>query len=257
MSVDQTRFRTALLDSAAAVPAGLSDGTGRPAGGRFSVYRNNVAVSLTEALEDSFPVILKLLGEENFRAIMGVFLRAHPPKSPVLARYGADLPAFLEAFPPLAHLPYLADVARLELALIRAYHAADSHPADASILQSLSPDALLQTRFTLAPALELLRSPWPVHAIWRFNSEEAAPKPSPGAQDVLIIRPDFDPEPVLLPPGAAPFIAALREGQPLGPAHDAASEAASEAQAEFDLTQCLSLLLSAKAITDIHSGTTP
>lgn len=250
MSVDQTRFRTALLDAARAVPRGLHDGAGRPAGRRFSVYRNNVAASLTEALEETFPVIRKLIGTENFRAVSGVFLRAHPPKSPVLSQYGADFPGFLNGFPPLSHLRYLADVARLELALIRAYHAADSTPADPAILQSLPPEALAETRFALAPALDILRAPWPIHAIWRFNTAPGAPKPSTGGEDVLIIRPEFDPEPVRLAPGAAEFITGLSEGASLGTAHDRASKA----NPDFDLTACLSMLLSSNAITEIHPG---
>ena len=50
MTVSQLDFRTAMLDAAVDVPDGLIDANGNPAGQRFSVYRNNVAVSLTEAL---------------------------------------------------------------------------------------------------------------------------------------------------------------------------------------------------------------
>jgi len=43
-----------------AVPASLTDGSEQPAGKRFNVYRNNVIVSLKEALSESFPVVTKL-----------------------------------------------------------------------------------------------------------------------------------------------------------------------------------------------------
>lgn len=241
---DQTTFRAALLDPALPVPPGLLDGAGRPAGRRFSVYRNNVAVSLTEALEQTFPVVRKLLGETNFAALAGHFLRAHPPASPILARYGAGFPEFIEGFQPLAHLGYLADTARLELAIVQSYHAADAAPVDPALFATTAPDDLPRLRLGLAPALRLLRSRWPIHGIWRFNTETDAPQPPATGQAVLVTRPDYDPLPRLLAPGGATFVATLGAGQTLGAAADAATEAA----ADFDLSHMLSLLISDNAI---------
>ena len=81
-------FARALLDPEAEVPWGLTDPEGRPAPKRFSVYRNNVASSLTRALEAAFPTVRKLVGDEFFAAMAGVFLRAHPPQSRMLMLYG-------------------------------------------------------------------------------------------------------------------------------------------------------------------------
>lgn len=250
MSLGQDRLRLALLDNTRPVPPGLSDGQGRPAGRRFAVYRNNIAVALTEALELSFPVIRQLIGSQNFKAMAGVFLRRHPPDTPIMARYGARLPGFLEGFEPLRHLPYLPDVARLEQALRVSYHAADAPPVVATALSDLAPDALSTARLDLAPAVQVLRSPWPVHAIWRFNAEDG-PRPAPGAQDVLITRPGFDPVMTVLAPGAADFVTALRQGRDFGAAQDAAMDAAPE----FDMARILTALLDGQAIIGITEGT--
>ena len=56
------RFARALLDPGQDRPAGLTGPGGAPAGRRFDVYRNNVAVSLTEALGQGFPVVKRLVG---------------------------------------------------------------------------------------------------------------------------------------------------------------------------------------------------
>ncbi|MCZ4353517.1 DNA-binding domain-containing protein [Roseovarius aestuarii] len=253
MSVDQTHFRKALLNSALPTPEGLSDGRGHPAGARFSVYRNNVAVSLTEALEVSFPVIRKLIGDENFKAVMGVFLRQNPPDTPMISQYGATLPAFLEKFAPLAHLAYLPDVARLEQALRESYHAADGSPVEPEILQSITPETLMGARMTLAPALRLVRSRWPIHDIWTFNMEPGAPQPAGGPQDVLITRPEYDPLMTSLPPGGATFVDALRQGNTFGDAHDHASVGITD----FDLTTTLGALIAGRAIHAIATGDTP
>jgi hypothetical protein len=244
--MSQTEFRAALLDPERPVPAGLTDPQGRPAGRRFDVYRNNVTVSLTEALRQAFPVIRKLVGDEFFTAMARDHVRAHPPVSPLMMHYGRDMPAFLENFPPAQHLGYLPDIARLELALRESYHAADATPVTTEALQALSPDALLASRLILAPSLRLIRSRWPIHAIWSANMRGTEAPKAAVAEDVLIARPDYDPEPHRLPDGSAAFITALMSGATVADALDAG--------AAFDLTAVLGLLLATRAITAINPG---
>ena len=247
----QTAFHSALLDPQAQVPPGLVDGADRPAGRRFDVYRNNVAASLTEALRTAFPTIARLLGADNMDGLAGLYLRRHPPETPLMMHYGAALPEFIAALPQLSHLGYLPDIARLDLAMRQSYHAADASPAD---LGGLAPEALMETRLTLAPALRLLRSDWPIHAIWRFNTEPGAPKPEPGGQDIIILRPAYDPAPHLLPPGGAAFIAALLHGETIAAAHAAACHEAPD----FDPGPVIALLLQGNAITTPdHKDTAP
>ena len=59
----QAAFAHALLNPEAAIPPGIVDPQGRPAPKRFSVYRNNVASSLTRAREAAFPTVRKLVGD--------------------------------------------------------------------------------------------------------------------------------------------------------------------------------------------------
>ncbi len=253
MTVTQDQFTRAMLDPGAAIPAGLANPDGRPATRRFDVYRNNVAVSLTEALEQAFPVIRKLVGETNFRVLAGVYLRQHPPASPLMMHYGQEMPGFLARFEPVQSLGYLPDVARLELALRASYHATDSRGVDPARLQSLPPDALMASVLHLAPSLRLVRSDWPIHGIWRFNMDPGAPRPEPRAEDVLILRPEFDPTPSLLSPGGGVFVARLQAGDTLSGAHDAALDAAPG----FDLAPLLGHLIAAGAITGLTEGDLP
>lgn len=247
MIVNQTVFRTALLDPDRARPDGLCDGAGRQAGRRFDVYRNNVAVSLTEALETAFPVLLKLLGETNFRIMASIFLRKHPPASPLMMFYGAEMPGFLSDFEPTSRIGYLPDVARLELALRESYHAADTDGIDPNVLQSIPTERLMASHIGLAPSLRLLRSQWPIHAIWKFNAVPGAPKPTMEAQDVVVLRHGFDPEPHQLHAGGGAFIEALSYDLSLAEAIDQASAASTD----FELTEILALLISTGSIISI------
>ncbi len=236
----EARFAAALLNPDAAPPAGLIDPQGRPAPKRFSVYRNTVTSGLTRALEAGFPVIRKLVGPEFFGAMAVTHLRAHPPRSRMMMLYGEDFPAFLAVFPPVAHLPYLADVARVELAIRHSYHSGDATPIDPAAL-SVPEDRLLRSRLFLAPSLRLVCSPWPIHAIWQANTHNAPP-PRAAPEDVVILRSGFDPAPHLLPPGGAAFLQAILAGQTL-------AEALTPSPDGFDLTAVLSLLLSTQSLT--------
>ncbi len=250
MTVTQDQFHAALLDPEGEVPGGLTGPKGQRAGSRFSVYRNNVVVGLIDALKTSFPVIMKLLGPTNFSNIAGIYVRETPPKSPLMMYYGDDFADFLEAFPPLIHLGYLGDIARLEHARRLSYHAADAAPIAPDLFANLSPQTLANSRFVFAPAMRLIQSQWPILDIWSYNTHEDAPQPSVKAQNVLITRPGFDLEMTPLGNGDVVFLSALQTGQTLGQAQDIAMAR----DAGFAPSNILSALLRGHAITERHDG---
>lgn len=245
-TVSQAEFRAAILNAQADVPEGLVNPDGLQASKRFSVYRNNVVHSLSEAMLTGFPVLTKLLGEEFFREMAKVYLRIHPPASQLMMHYGAALPGFLESFPGTLHLKYLPDVARLELALRRAYHAGDADPIDPADLTTLGQHELMEAHLTLAPACEVLQAKWPAKSIWDFNMADG-PQPSAGGEDILISRIGFEPKTFLLPEGAAEFILSLLKGRSFGTALGLATSNTPD----FDLTATLTVLIAAQAITGI------
>lgn len=244
MITTQSDFRAALLDPSSPVPDGMQNPDGVPATKRFDVYRNNVAVSLTDALETAFPVVHKLVGTDFFRAMAGVYLRAFPPTSPVMMFYGDQMPEFLAGFGPAQSVPYLADMARVELALRHSYHAADARPIDPDALSKIAPDTLPNVTFGFAPAVHLIMSKYPLHSIWWANTHGG--ETAKTAQATLITRPEFDPSVDVLTPAQAAVLAAMIAGVPLG-------TALQKGGAGFDFGQLLGLLLSRNALISINT----
>ncbi|MEI8325095.1 MAG: DNA-binding domain-containing protein [Betaproteobacteria bacterium] len=168
----QQQFVDALLrDSDAAslpCPVGLVSWNGSDPARRFAVYRNNVVVSLIDALANSFAVAQELVGEDFFRAMARRFVREAPPRSRMLAFYGQDFPAFIDSFAPAADVPYLGDVARLEMLRILAYHAADRAVlTPAQVAAVLGGElGLEELRFALHPSVAVLRSRHAVVSLW-------------------------------------------------------------------------------------------
>ncbi len=248
----QGGFAAALLDHAAALPPGLVAPSGWPVERRFRVYRNNVLAGLGSALELRFPVVRRLVGEAFFRAMARDFVLAAPPRSPLLLHYGEGLPAFIEGFAPAAELPYLADVARLENAWWRAYHAAEARPIEPAALAVTEPATLLMASAQLHPSLQLVTSPHPIVAIWATNTQDETVRPITAwtAQDALVSRPGAAVELRSLPPGGYRFLAALLAGASFA----AAAEAAQAASAQFDLACNLKGMLEAGALVGIRPG---
>ncbi|WP_196223436.1 DUF2063 domain-containing protein [Roseibium sp. RKSG952] len=248
LHMDQSDFAAALLDPERHMPEGVIGPGGKPAPKRFNVYRNNVLVSLIDALSQTFPAIMELLGEEYFRALAKAFIARHPPESPVLMWYGAAFPGFVEAFPPLADYPYLADVARLEWLWVEAYHAEDRAVLNPMRLAEIDPGDIGHLTFERHPAAACLASRWPVLSLLRANRFERDAPPEIDlscAEAVLVSRPDVDVQLSLLPPGGAAFWDALASGQTL---QNSAIHAEQNVK-EFNLEQSFQSVLGSEALT--------
>ncbi|MFO1298984.1 MAG: DNA-binding domain-containing protein [Burkholderiaceae bacterium] len=134
----------------------------------FAVYRNTVVTGCIDALAANYPAVVRLVGDEWFRAAAAVHVRRAPPSHPCLFDYGDGFAEFLAAFAPAAGLPYLPDIARLDRLWTEAHLAADEPPLDASRVAALAPGELART--VLAPHASA-RWAWfdrnPTWSIWR------------------------------------------------------------------------------------------
>lgn len=251
-SSDQAGFAAALFDPAL-TPSSLKTWNGSDPAQRFGVYRNNVIVSLVDALADTFPSTQAVVGERFFRAMARASLAQNLPDTPVLADFGKHFPDFVAAFAPAASLPYLADLARLEFARVEAFHAADAATLGVEDLAPLlaDPQRLPRLRLDLHPSLRLLSSVHPIVDLWAANAADRDFHLIDWAcaQTALVLRNDLEVEVFSLSEDDATFIAALLAGRPLGEA------AAQVSRENFDFSPALGLLLRAKALCGIDFET--
>ena len=246
----QSAFAAALLDPGLAPPTGVLPHTSGAPAKRFGVHRNNVMASLVDAIEARFPAVKRIVDEEFFRASASVFARANPPRSPLMMTYGDEFPEFLASFEPAAEIAYLADVARVEAARTRAYHAADATPLTASDLAGIEAGDLAALRFELHPSLEIIVSAFPVATIWAMNAGETplAAIDDWRGEDALVIRPAFQVEVRRLPAGASAFLQSLKAGAPLGEAVGIALDANPDFDPAINLAALVSAGLAIKAL---------
>jgi len=165
------------LDQSLMAPKGPGSLTARDLA---AIYRNNVAISLRETLEKTFPAALALVGDEFFAFWARKFIAAHPPVQPVLVWYGKDFPAFLGRLKGLATFPYVADVARLEWALnIAATGLKGEAIEEAEFELAIAGEGLV----ILSPSVSLLKSVYAIIDIRRYALGEISETPSFGTGD--------------------------------------------------------------------------
>ncbi|WP_144161948.1 DUF2063 domain-containing protein [Paraburkholderia sp. BCC1885] len=245
-------FSPGLMDPSITPPEGVIAAQGKRVVKRYNVYRNNVTVSLIDALAAVYPAIQRITGVEFFRAMARFHIRATPPTSPLLFEYGRDFPAFIEAYEYAREMPWLADTARIERAWLDAYHAADLPVLAAEALAEIDPATLADIRFTPHPAARIVRSPYPAVAIFAMNRSDgpATPLRSSDAEDALVTRPGHEVLVSRLPAGGAIFLTGLLDGASLGEA----VAAAFHETPSFDIEANLAGMLSAGVFTGIQHG---
>ena len=216
-----------------------------PVAQRLRIYRNNTQLGLLDPLRAAFPVTAQLVGEDFFERMAADFVRAHPPVKPELLAYGQDLPAFIAACQAAAPVPYLADIARLELAWNFAYNAPDAAPLPPQALAAFAPEQLETLRLAPHPSLRFVASAWPVMAIWQAHQSENGPDGSidlaAGGDMLLVYRPRQDTLIRKVSAGAFAFVMALTARQTLA----AAVSSALTGDPDFNVGGELSALFSA------------
>jgi hypothetical protein len=168
----QRAFHAAIFHNATDLAKEITKRHGLSGDTRIHIYRSSVLGIQTDALAAVYPVIQRLVGEKFFKTLGRDYLSKHPSPSGDLHDLGAEMPEFLSTLPAVSELPYLKDVARLEWAWHRVFHAADDTNLDLQSLADISADNQESIVFSLRKGARLLESDYPIHRIWEVNQED-------------------------------------------------------------------------------------
>ncbi len=247
----QAEFIQSLTNPDLSVPEQIGKTAGEPSLKRFNVYRNNSAVSISEALASGFPVVARLVGEEFFKAMASVYMQTNLPTSPLLVNFGENFPEFIKGFEPAQSVPYLADMASVEWAWTQAYNAADATSIDIDQMGLITPEKMFEAKFLLHPSIKLIKSKWPVLSIWSAHQQENTSELLDIIEDApeqgIIIRPDLEVNVVAILEQVYVFINSIAQGGTLGEAFGQLGTEDPE-----DLTGCLQLLFNSGSVVDIQ-----
>jgi hypothetical protein len=187
---------------------------------RVGVYQGMYLLRMIEALEGDYPAVAHFLGEEEFAEVVTRYVAAHPSTSYSFNRLGQRFPEFLRESRGLRRKGFVADLARLELAVTEVFDAPESPawPADAvaKMPQGDWPGAVLRP----IAAFRLGAYAHPVNAYLQSVKEENHDHPDVGrkASWVAVWRKRHEVWRLDLSKPAHDFLAALAKGRPFGKA---------------------------------------
>ncbi len=217
LSEVQKRFKDTMLDHPKALDdpaadfAALFNEGDIPLPARLKVYRNNIIGSLTDVMIASHPLLEKLVGHEFLEMMARSFILENPPTHGCLNMYGGGFDTFIENFELAKALPYLPDMARLEIAMNEAYYAKEDDPLKAEELASTTPEKL---QLKLRQNIRLVSSKYPVHDIRDFCIEDDPEKTmnvDTGGVKLMVYRPQLETKIVRLENDEYHMLSALKE----------------------------------------------
>jgi hypothetical protein len=149
---------------------------------RAQVYRDLVFANLSSLLSGTFPVLVKILGDERWRSLVRIFLRDYRARTPKFGEIAQEFVEFLASeslelsdgpWPPF--MVELAHYEWVEMAL---------QQSDAEPLVGGDDALLLDRRLQVSPLAWPLAYAWPVQRV----GQDYQPDVAPAQPTLLLVR---------------------------------------------------------------------
>ena len=194
---------------------------------RLAVYQGGYPARVREALEQCYPATNRILGSGSFASLARRYLPFAPHGWCNLNSIGRNLPTLLSDDPGdpgdllTTELPFLPDLARLEWAVYRAFHATLDPPCDLAVCEDWSIEQWSAVRFEIRSDVAVVTSAWPIRDLWAVRDtprEEIDVALVDRPQTVAVARSGFDVEVRVLEESESTVARSLLRGDRLGEA---------------------------------------
>jgi len=214
------------------------------------IYQNNLFTNLSRALRATYPLIIKLVGEEFFPLVAKAYCKQYPSRSNNLDDYGAYFGSFLAEFGPTRTLIYLPEVAEFEWACHEASFASDHSLLAIEALQRITPESYNDLHFVLHPMIRVMKCNFPILRIIELCKGEIDEEINVdnGGDNIMISAKDNTIKLTTLSDGDCQFLSLVGEGLALA----AVLEATLATEPEFNLQEKLPLWVQQGVIVDCY-----
>ena len=149
---------------------------------RAQVYRDLIFANLSSLLSGTFPVLIKILGDEHWRSLVRIFLRDYRAHTPKFGEIAKEFVEFLASEPQAlsegAWPPFMVELAHyewVEMAL---------QQSEADPLPLSDAGLLLDRPLQVAPLAWPLAYAWPVQSV----GPDYQPQTAPAQPTLLLVR---------------------------------------------------------------------
>jgi hypothetical protein len=201
---------------------------------RLRAYTGGYPARIGEAVEEVYPALKHVIGSSAFASLVTRYLPHVPEGVYNLNDVGAALPSFLARDEVARELPFLPDLARLEHAVHRAFHATERSSLPLTIFSDWTLEEWSSAMLEFQPSVALVSSAWPICDIWNARETpieqidialEARP------QHVLVGRPSGLVQCWVVDADEADALESMRGGATLGQAVEQIAERGGEPSA--------------------------
>lgn len=139
----------------------------------LAIYHHAYRARLLEALRGDYPAVHGWLGDQQFDALAGAYVDAHPSRHFSLRWLGAELANFIDGYLLAEQAAPLAELARLEWAFGLAFDAPAGQPLSLEQMAGLPAADWPSLQVRLLPSVQWQACGYNSLALWRSCKEQS------------------------------------------------------------------------------------